>query len=319
MDCMEEVYLDSVEDLRNCLQSRGLMLFANETYGLSGVDRRRLEGTIRDSKTYKKLPHAWARPVPEAIGPSNDLCVLWIEAGLLDQVAAEAEQQDSEARRLTSLPVEMTFVFLDISDFSKFPAAHQVLEVNSLVRVVNNKDLWDRSLRKNPEAMLCIGDGYIFAFRDPLDGTCFAAYLAQLIESLATQDKLSVDFHFRIGVHSGPVYSFFDPGRKDWNYIGDGINGASRVLAAVGKQQDDVVFISSQVRRAIGKHRHIRFPVIAAKVLDNLTNRGRKLDKHDQPWRVYELNHTALFAKDVWRQLKEAAGHAQRQQSTETA
>jgi len=48
-----------------------------------------------------------------------------------------------------------------------------------------------------------------------------------IIDNRRAKDLLHVDFHFRIGVHVGDVYSFYDPGRKDWNYIGDGINGVT--------------------------------------------------------------------------------------------
>src|SRR5262249_23940664 len=105
-------------------------------------------------------------------------------------------------------------------------------------------------------------------------------------------EQLPVDFHFRAGVHVGEVYRFWDPGRRHWNYIGSGINGGNRVLAAVGKEQDDVVFISSQVRQAIPAMRPR--DTNAPPILECLINRGRKADKHGNPWRVYELNHTAL-------------------------
>jgi class 3 adenylate cyclase len=157
-----------------------------------------------------------------------------------------------------------------------------------------NKPPSARGVRKMglEKPMLCIGDGYIFVFESPLDGAFFAAYLAELIEALVAHQRLPVDFHFRMGVHVGEVYTFWDPGRKDWNYIGEGINGGNRVLAAVGKEQDDVVFISGQVRKAIYPLKQTNS--LAVEVLNCLTNRGRKEDKHKNPWRVYELNHSSL-------------------------
>src|SRR5262249_23098152 len=131
----------------------------------------------------------------------------------------------------------------------------------------------------------------------PLDGTYFAAYLAELIETLIAHDKLPVEFHFRMGVHVGKVYCFWDPGRKGWNFIGEGINGGNRVLAAVGKEQDDVVFISGQVRKALLAVRQSHH--LAPNILRCLINRGRKEDKHKNHWRVYELNHTALCGKEM--------------------
>ena len=49
----------------------------------------------------------------------------------------------------------------------------------------------------------------------------------------------------------GPVYTFWDTGRGAWNYIGEGINGGNRVLGVIGKDQDDVVFVSAEVRQEL--------------------------------------------------------------------
>jgi class 3 adenylate cyclase len=142
------------------------------------------------------------------------------------------------------------------------------------------------------EAWLCIGDGYIFVFREAVDGSFFAAWLATVIEVMVAKKTLPVDFHFRIGVHAGPVYTFWDPGRKNWNYIGDGINGGNRVLNAAGKDYDDVMYVSGEVREKITAANQRDFPY--APLLDNMHNRGRKPDKHGNLWRVYEVSHTAV-------------------------
>ena len=148
--------------------------------------------------------------------------------------------------------------------------------------------------KANLRAQICIGDGYIFVLRDPWKAAFFAAYLANLIENLAANDKLPVTFHFRMGAHVGMVYSFYDPGRNDWNFIGDGINGGQRVLGAVGKDTDDVLYISAQLRQAMVKQaRPQHFPDI----VQDAHNRGRKADKHGNPWRVYEINHSSLMSQ----------------------
>jgi class 3 adenylate cyclase len=213
---------------------------------------------------------------------------------------ALVKDEYSEVRRVSSLPVVRSFVFLDVSDFSKYSAGQEAIIINSRVGTVNDCTLWGGEighLHRGYEALLCIGDGYIFVFRRPVNATYFAAHLAHLIEVLVANGDLPVGFHFRTGVHVGPVYTFWDPGRKDWNYIGEGINGGSRVLGAVGKEQDDVVFVSGQVRQAILAAQR-EFPQ-APRILSCLQNRGRKADKHGNPWRVYELNHTALCGNDV--------------------
>jgi len=63
-------------------------------------------------------------------------------------------------------------------------------------------------------------------------------------------------------------------------------------LAAVGKETDDVIYISGQVRDAILAMTGEQFR--SEPILRNLHNRGRKADKHGNPWRVYELHHTQL-------------------------
>ena len=95
----------------------------------------------------------------------------------------------------------------------------------------------------------------------------------------------------------GPVYLFWDPGRKDWNYIGEGINGGMRVLEAVGKEKDDVVFISGEVREQL--QAGFRQGGYGLLIKSCLQNRGRRQDKHKEYRRVYELSHTQLCGKDI--------------------
>jgi hypothetical protein len=98
-----------------------------------------------------------------------------------------------------------------------------------------------------------------------------------------------------MGLHYGPVYSFWYPGRKNWNYVGDGINGGSRVLSAIGKDVDDVIFISWQVRQKIVAD--LQEANDGGCTFDgNIQNRGRKKDKHGKPWRVFELDHLSMFS-----------------------
>jgi hypothetical protein len=95
-----------------------------------------------------------------------------------------------------------------------------------------------------------------------------------------------------MGIHSGSVFRFWDPGRKDWNFIGEGINGGQRVLSAAGKETDDVIYVSAQTRQLISAsdaQQHVKDMILL-----NMVNRGRKEDKHKMPWRVYEINHMAV-------------------------
>lgn len=205
-----------------------------------------------------------------------------------------SEEPTHPIRRLSSWPIRRTFVYLDVSDFSKAKSGHQALIIRAIISLVQKDVLWARAYglveRVNrPEAMLCIGDGYIFVFEAPRTGAFFAAYLAQLIERSIAKGDI-VEFHFRMGVHVGRVFSFWDPGRDSWNYSGDGINGGNRVISAIGKDADDIVFISAQVRNALLGDTD----AVCPEILRHSQNRGRRPDKHGNFWRVYELNHAGL-------------------------
>src|SRR5262249_29440945 len=149
----------------------------------------------------------------------------------------ELQKDDSSLRRVSSLPIKRTFVYIDVSDFSQHRSGQQGLIINSLNSIVRKEEYWSAALarhsRQGLEAQLCIGDGYIFVFKDSMNATYFAACLAQLIEVLVAHNQLPVIFHFRMGVHVGLVHCFWDWGRDNWNYIGDGINGGQRVLATI--------------------------------------------------------------------------------------
>ena len=154
--------------------------------------------------------------------------------------------------------------------------------------------------RNDQEANLCIGDGYIFVFRKPWSAVYFAGHLAALIESMIAHELLT-EFHFRMSVNTGPVYRFWDkwgPGPADgrWNYVGRGITDGERVLSAIGKDKDDVVFVSADTRKRIMA---AQCPMYARDIASYLQNRGRQEDKHKVFRRLYELNHTDWLGKDV--------------------
>jgi hypothetical protein len=94
-----------------------------------------------------------------------------------------------------------------------------------------------------------------------------------------------------MSVHLGKVYRFWDRfgglGSDDgrWNYIGEGITDGERVLSAIGKDRDDVVFISAEARKVIRANGDPRG------IMDWFENRGTHKDKHGQGRRVYEVNH----------------------------
>lgn len=227
--------------------------------------------------------------------PSN----VYLTEDLIPQLNMRLVSDEDDVRRVSSWPIERCFVYIDVSDFSKMPPGHQAMVINSIVSVVEFPGYWDipaaHSAMDDLEAMICIGDGYIFVLQDPLRAAFFAAYLAHLLELLVAKSRLPVGFHFRMGAHVGQVFSFWDPGRKAWNYIGEGINGGQRVLSAIGKDTDDALFISAQLRQKIIAQADK--PPIFPDILGASHNRGRRSDKHGNHWRVYEVNHTNLMSR----------------------
>jgi hypothetical protein len=225
---------------------------------------------------------------------------MWVPESLLTQLNNALPDEEGEVRRISSKPFERVFAYVDVSDFSKMPAGRQVLVVNDLQNIASNprfwkQTAWPEAALARVEAKLCIGDGYIFVLKEPTYGTYFAAHLARLIEMLVARRKTHVEFHFRMGVHFGPINCFWDSGRLGWNYIGDGINGGQRVLGTI-KDQDDVVFISGQVREHLNQDDEMHLAPLLVKCLEN---RGRRADKHGNLWRVYEVNHTLLTEQSL--------------------
>jgi hypothetical protein len=239
-------------------------------------------------------------------GLNSEKLPLYVDEKLLEKLFQSLQRDDSEIRCLSSFPVDRTFVYVDISGFSQHPVGHQVLLINWLNKLTSNVNLWGvgpaQLALADREASLCIGDGYIFVFRKPSLATFFSGYLAGMIEHLVARKLVTPEFHFRISAHTGPVFRFWDgwgdtkaAGAGRWNYVGRGITDGERVLSAIGKDRDDVVFISAETRKQIMAHESSSlFPLIPY-----LKNRGRHADKHGQLRRVYELDHASLVEHQV--------------------
>jgi hypothetical protein len=245
-----------------------------------------LQGTeaVPSANTYD--PSAGIMPIALPLFASEKLLAKLNEALL---------EEESEVRKISTWPVEKTFVYFDVSGFSRdHRVGQQAMILNSLIKLIKDKIWWRQQqidARADCESSLCIGDGYIYVFSKAHLATCFAAYLANLIEHLIAEKKLP-EFHFRVSVHKGPVYRFWDVspnGEGKWNYVGKGITDAERVLSAAGKGKDDVVYVSAETREAI-------MPEFGGDSVYNiarwLQNRGRLMDKHGQYRRIYEVNHT---------------------------
>jgi len=286
-----------VEHCRNC----GITLATDEGF-LADCDRRLVtKGPWFDSHHTENFYTVFRASAGPSSNNSFDGTVagdsgIWVTSQLIDDLGRELCVDDSDIRRLSAWPVPRSFVTLDISDFSEYPAGQQLLIIKSLIQLVGTRRYWDigraAHLHHGYEEALCIGDGYVYVFTSVLDSTVFAAHLAKLIEVIGAKGRLPVPFHFRIGLHFGEVYSFWDPGRKGWNYSGSGINGSRRVLEAIGKDRDDMIFMSGEFKDELVRTNDATSTFRA--ILGTLQNRGRHRDKHGNPWRVYELNQSAV-------------------------
>ena len=235
---------------------------------------------------------------------------VWIPDDVLKEARRGLADDMSDVRRVSSIPIRRSFVYFDISDFSKYKPIQQVFAVSSLLDVATNRRYWssDELTRDKCEAMMCIGDGYIFVLKDALSAVRFAGGIARITEMAVAHSALRVDeLHFRIGVHCGEVWCFWDKGLDGWNYIGEGINGGQRVLSVIGRKLDDVVCISSQVRKELQAKSGDGGMVDT--ILESLVNKGRLKDKHGQYWRVYQLDHTTSSGLDIdigyWTALRD--------------
>lgn len=281
--------VQTYEELTELLRSNGMALWAPTPDNDDARDRSIIAYPAADG--HWDLPIARPRTDTDQekgiAGLVRTASGFVVTEDLYQRLCKDIQVETSEIRRYSTRPISRTFVFVDVSGFSQMPSGVQLLVVIALVRLSNARS----GEVKPPEAELCIGDGYIYVFEDALNAVLFSADLATRIEDEVATEK-APEFHFRIGIHSGPVRWFWDPGRRDWNYIGDGINGAQRVLGAIGKDTDDVVFASAEVRQSIliGRERE---RLIAA-----FDNKGRVKDKHGDYWRVYRINHSAVWVND---------------------
>jgi hypothetical protein len=220
---------------------------------------------------------------------SRDIA-FYASAQILAQLEGHLSDETHEITCLAAIPIERTFVYVDVSEFSKHSVGEQLAIIKALIAVSNEEDYWSQrqvsDVRNELCASICIGDGYIYVFRTPATATFFAACLANLIEARIAAGSL-IEFHFRMSVHTGPVYRFWDRGKDPldgkWNFIGRGITDGQRVLEAMGKQKDDVVYVSADTRKRMR---------VNAEDIEWLVNRGRFRDKHGEMRRLYELEHT---------------------------
>jgi class 3 adenylate cyclase len=218
-----------------------------------------------------------------------------IHSDTFDELNRELNNSHSVVPRAAAVLVDRTFVCIDVSEFSRGSTEDQLMMLRVLHHALTSTFAWLRPsmayAAKSAEANICTGDGYIYVFEDAWDAAVFAASLASTLENYLAEKGVA-PVHFRIGVHTGPVRWFWAVGvngQGSWNYVGDGINDARRVIEAIGKDKDDVVYLSAECRAAM--RQHISENDDEDDGVSYTFNRGRHRDKHKKPHRLYELDH----------------------------
>ena len=89
----------------------------------------------------KRLCEAWAFQEPASgIGPI--LTKIWVTYDILNKLNAALSDESQEVRRIASVTVQRTFVYVDVSDFSKYKPGQQALIINWLVYIVAQEHWW---------------------------------------------------------------------------------------------------------------------------------------------------------------------------------
>lgn len=284
---MSKVYSAETKiDLIKLCQREGIYIHLPGDYipTLGGTQGRCFLETMENDPSEKERnesgPAGWA---------GGNAIQVSIPVNLFDRLTRDIKNPEDPLRAVCSQSIVRSFVYFDISDFSKFLPGQQALVISSFV-ALTNMDILRANDNIRREADLCIGDGYIFVFQRPLAAVQFACLLASHVDRISADGSAPVEYHFRMGIHTGEVNMFWDPGKtSEKNYVGEGINGGSRVLEAIGKDRDDAIFISDAVKKELllirSTNRH------AMEILSSLSNMGRKKDKHENPWRVWMLDY----------------------------
>jgi len=135
--------------------------------------------------------------IPDERGIDGEQSQFWVTAELRNELQKELTKE-GDLRRASTWPIIRSFVYVDVSDFSKHPAGQQALIINSLIALVHNDRYWypkhSAITERPPEAAeICTGDGFIFVFESPIAAAVFAAHLAQLIDVLVAMKRVPIE------------------------------------------------------------------------------------------------------------------------------
>ncbi|MFC1586726.1 hypothetical protein ACFL54_00310 [Planctomycetota bacterium] len=136
-------------------------------------------------------------------------------------------------------------VLIDLADFSK-------LSNDLQVRLITRFQFYIRHMvnlhQQQVESVLSTGDGYFIIYRE--EGfSSMLRFVMKLIQQLSFynfEDVGITKFYFRIAINIGRVHFFFDINER-WNYVGDGINDAKRIIDFIPHEKENAVYLSANV------------------------------------------------------------------------
>ena len=168
-----------------------------------------------------------------------------------------AERVLKEGADLAGEEVEVSILFLDIREFTRFTERAAPHEVVALLN-----DLWELAvpvlLSHGGHANKFIGDGLLGVFGAPnaLTDHAECAVTAALEIAALVHERFDGRISVGIGINSGRVIAgtIGGGGRVEFTVIGDVVNTASRVEAATRETGDDVL-ITQDTRRLLPNER----------------------------------------------------------------
>jgi class 3 adenylate cyclase len=174
----------------------------------------------------------------------------FVDPGLAERVIKEGADFAGEE-------VDVSILFLDIREFTRFAERSEPHEVVALLN-----DLWDLAVpllrAHGGHANKFIGDGLLAVFGAPetVEDHARRAVEAALEIAAAVHERFGDRIAVGIGVNSGPVVAgtVGGGGRLEFTVIGDAVNTASRVEAAT-RETGDEVLITEDTRRLLPNDR----------------------------------------------------------------
>jgi class 3 adenylate cyclase len=161
----------------------------------------------------------------------------YVDPGIADRIAAEGTELAGEE-------VEVTVMFVDIRDFTRFAeragAAEVVAELNDFFSHVV-----PLVAHHGGHANKFVGDGLlaVFGAPAPLEDHADRALAAGIEVVERVRERFGADLRVGMGINSGPVVAgtIGGGGRVEFTVIGDPVNTASRVEAVTRITGDDVL------------------------------------------------------------------------------